>query len=189
MFRLPTALLMVLCLAGWGLAQVDQLPPSDRGPGQSQAPPRSDRDSEAGVSSSRETKIDISPPKDDAKDHPNGNTVEEAEPSDVQEMHPWNPHKAAKDIEVGDFYFRRKNYAGALSRYQEALLYKPGDAIANFRLGECYTKMEKPAEAVAHYKEYLKILPQGPLAGDAHKALQKLQAAKEPAAESAPAKP
>ena len=60
--------------------------------------------------------------------------------SDVQEMHPWDPHKAAKDVEVGDFYFKRKNYHAALERYKEALIYKPNDALANFRLAECLEK-------------------------------------------------
>ena len=63
-------------------------------------------------------------------------------------MHPWDPHKAAKDIEVGDFYFRRRNYRAALDRYREALVYKPDDAIANFRLGESFEKLDQPDEAM-----------------------------------------
>ena len=114
-------LLLVLTSAGLAAAQIDQLPQSGQAPAPSQAPPRSDH--EAGVSSSRDTKIDISPPKDDAKSHPSSDSSIADEPdddSDVQEMHPWNPHKAAKDLEVGDFYFRRKNYRAALERYREA---------------------------------------------------------------------
>ena len=42
----------------------------------------------------------------------------------MSEFHPWNPHKAAKDIEVGDYYFKRKNYRAAEDRYREALFYK-----------------------------------------------------------------
>jgi hypothetical protein len=30
----------------------------------------------------------------------------------VQESR-WNPHMAEKDVEVGDFYFKRKNYRAA----------------------------------------------------------------------------
>src|SRR6266568_3653713 len=88
----------------------------------------SDRSREAQESSSRDTRIDISPPKDDAKNHPNSKSavadLEEADrpdASDVQEFHPWNPMKALKDIEVGDFYFKRRNYRAALDRYKEAL--------------------------------------------------------------------
>jgi predicted TPR repeat methyltransferase len=91
-------------------------------------------------------------------------------------MHAWDPHKAAKDIEVGDYYFKRKNYRGALERYKDALTYKPNDAVANFRLAECEEKMNSPADAVQHYEAYLKILPHGPFAADAQKALERLKA-------------
>ena len=97
-------------------------------------------------------------------------------PDDVQECHPWDPHKAIKDIEVGDFYFKKKNYRAALDRYREALVYKPNDALANFRMGECLEKLKQPEEARVHYEQYLKILPHGPLAPEAEKALRKLGA-------------
>src|SRR5438876_1489814 len=132
-------------------------------------------------SSSKDTRIDLSPPKDDEKKHPmSGAAVSDAEEaaSDVQELHPWDPHKAAKDVEVGDFYFKRKNYRAAIERYKEALVYKPNDAIANFRLGECSEKTGNPGEAVTHYQEYLKILPHGPFAMDAQKALERLKASR-----------
>ena len=141
------------------------------------------RDREAEASSSKDTQVDLSPPKDDAKDHPmSSSAVSDVEDSasDVQEFHPWDPHKAAKDIEVGEFYFKRKNYRAALDRFKEALTYKPNDAVANFRLAECQEKMGNPAEAVTHYQEYLKILPHGPFANDAQKALERLKASAVP---------
>lgn len=139
-----------------------------------------DRDAEAGESSSRETRIDTTAPKDDAKNHPNGPRFDEpgssapASPSDVQEMHAWNPYRAVKDDEVGDFYFKQGNYKGAIARYEDALQYKEHDAMANFRLGQCYEKTDQRDLAITHYKEYLKILPQGPFAKQAKKALEKL---------------
>ena len=182
MARLIALFVLSLCLAGWAVAQVDQLPRSDKGPGKNQAPPRSDRDKEAEESSSRETKIDLSPPKDDAKKHPNsGAAVSDAEAEasgDVQEFHPWDPHKAAKNIEVGDFYFKRKNYRAALARYQDALVWKNNDAMANFRMAQCFEKLANPEEAASHYEEYLKILPHGPLSEDAQKALEKAKGEK-----------
>ena len=141
---------------------------------------KSDDGARAGEkSSSKDTRIDLSPPSDDQKNHPqSGTAMVDAEDaaSDVQEMHPWDPHKAAKDVEVGDFYFKRKNYRAALDRYKEALIYKPNDAVANFRLAECLEKNRNPIEALVHYQEYLKILPHGPLAPDAEKALERLKA-------------
>jgi len=179
MHRVISLLVLSLCLTGWAHPAQDE-----KGPGQNQAPPRSDRDKEAGESSSRETRIDLSPPKNDAKDHPNSgppisDADEENSSGDVQEFHAWNPHKALKDIEVGDFYFKRKNYHAALDRYREALVWKPSDAIANFRMAQCFEKLDSSDEAIEHYQEYLRILPRGPLAEEARKALEKLQRAEE----------
>ena len=130
-------------------------------------------------SSSKDTRIDLSPPANDAKNHPTSSVaVSDAkdEASDVKELQPWDPHKAAKNLEIGDFYYKRKNYRAALERYKEALIYKPNDAVAQFRLAESLEKTGNPGEAVTHYQEYLKILPHGPLAGDAQKALERLKA-------------
>ena len=139
------------------------------------------RNREAEESSSRDTRIDISPPKDDAKNHPGSKEAvadldvpENIDVSGVQEFHPWNPMKALKDIEVGDFYFKRKNYKAARDRYQEALYYKDGDAVASFRLAVCEEKLGEKAEARKYYEQYLKILPEGPFAKDAHASLDRM---------------
>ena len=144
-----------------------------------------DRNREAQESSSRETRIDISPPKDDAKNHPASRAAiadldvpDNPDTSGIQEFHPWNPMKALKDIEVGDYYFKRKNYKAALDRYKEALYYKDNDAVANFRLAVCQEKMGDKAEARKYYEQYLKILPEGPLAKDAHASLERLAKAR-----------
>jgi len=137
------------------------------------APPANDA-SNPNESSSRSTIIDISPPIGDAQEHPDSEVPEEL--SGTTEMHPWNPHRAEKAIEVGDFYFKdRKNYAAAESRYREALLYKPNDAVATFRLAQVLELTDRPSEARQYYQDYLKILPHGPYAADAHKALERLQ--------------
>ena len=177
MLRSIPLLALSIGFAGWGAAQQQPTP------GPNQEPPRSERNKEAGESSSRDTRIDLSPPKDDAKNHPySGAAVSDAEAEespDVQEFHSWDPHKALKDIEVGDFYLKRKNYRAALDRYQEALVWKPNDALANFRMAQCFEKLDQPEEARNHYEEYLKILPRGPLSAEAQKGLEKLRGSTE----------
>ena len=158
------------------------------------APPRSDRvnvddlEKEPGESSSKDSPIDLSPPEDDVKAHPQSSEIltdmEGSSGNGSGEIHPWNPHKAAKDIEVGDFYFKRKNYRAAGDRYREALAYKENDALATIRLAVCLEKMEQPDEALKEYEAYLKILPHGPQADEAQKATQRL---KGPAANAKPA--
>ena len=139
------------------------------------------RNREAEISSSLDTRIDISAPKDDAKNHPDSKSAvadldvgDSPDTSGVQEFHPWNPMKAAKDVEVGDFYFRRKNYRAALDRYKDALYYKDNDAVASFRLAVCQEKLGDKAGAKKYYEQYLKILPEGPFAKDAHASLDRL---------------
>jgi tetratricopeptide (TPR) repeat protein len=142
----------------------------------------SERDREAQESSSRDNRIDLSPPKDDSKKHPYSKAavadMEVDNPdSEVQEFHPWNPMKAMKDVEVGDFYFKRKNYRAALDRYKEALYYKDNDATASLRLAQCQEKLGDKAEAKKYYEQYLKILPEGESAQEAHAALERLEKA------------
>jgi tetratricopeptide (TPR) repeat protein len=152
-------------------------------------PPRSDSvdadalGDEPGQSSSKDTRIDLSPPPDDEKAHPQSSEMlmdAEAGDStaDVNEFHPWDPHKAAKNVEVGDFYFKRKNYRAAEDRYREALLYKNNDAVATFRLAVCLEKLDQPDQASKEYESYLKILPHGPQADEAQKAIERLKGPK-----------
>jgi Putative Zn-dependent protease, contains TPR repeats len=173
-------LLIAFCVATIGLggrvyARQDDSSPTSNPQDRSASTARAEEES-----SSKDTRIDLSPPVNDAKNHPmSGAAVSDAknedEPSDVKELQPWDPHKAAKNLEIGDFYYKRKNYRAALERYKEALVYKPNDAVAQYRLAESLEKTGKPEEAVNHYQEYLKILPHGPLAGDAQRALERLK--------------
>lgn len=128
-------------------------------------PPHSANDVE---SSSNDTRIDTSPPPDDAKNHPNSDV------SDIMEFHAWDPHKAQKAIEVGDYYFKRENYHAAASRYQEALNFKPKDAEATLKLAQSLEKLKMYEDARDNYVAYLKIIPKGKEADEARKALDRL---------------
>ena len=197
MIRIGIAFVSLLVVSCTLSAVAQQNTKPSRVPPPNQAPPRSDQPSSSeqkngaqpqngSGSSSKETPVDLSAPPDDAKGHPDSATaLHEAEDAaglyegdeigGVQEFKPWNPHKAAKDVEVGDFYFKRKNYRAALDRYREALYYKYNDAVATFRLGVCQEKLGEPEDARKAYEAYLKILPEGPFAGEAHQALERLK--------------
>jgi tetratricopeptide (TPR) repeat protein len=154
-------------------APPDPGPYGPAGPSATSEPPRTTPPPDApGTSTSKDDKIDISPPANDATAHPNAGL----DNPDIGEFHPFDPHRAAKDVEVGDFYFKQRNYRAAISRYREALLYKPNDAIATFSLADALEKSGDLQEAAQNYRAYLKILPNGPKAKDAHKALERLKA-------------
>jgi tetratricopeptide (TPR) repeat protein len=159
-------LVFALAAALGASAQKSQSSGADKAPA-NQAPPRSQPDDKAaprepGDSSSRDSSLGASP-----------DTVERDD--SVTELHSWDPHKAMKDVEIGDFYFKRQNYHAALSRYCEALTYKPNDAIATFRIAEALEKSGDVAGAQAYYQAYLKILPAGPFAAQSKKALDRIK--------------
>ncbi|HUQ49261.1 MAG TPA: tetratricopeptide repeat protein [Terriglobales bacterium] len=165
-------------------AKDDPVPRSDRSPASA---PDTDSDSDSkdrptpprsnDESSSRDNIIDLSPPRNDNK-RPVREYDEEEESSStgVNELKPWNPHKAEKANEVGEYYLKEKNYKAALSRFREALEYKPRDARATYRLGETLEKMGQEQESLQRYEEYLKILKNGPFAEQARKGVDRLKA-------------
>ena len=153
-----------------------QSTPHQQQPQASEPIPRSDSDQPpeappltSNESSSKQTQIDISPPKDDAAKHP------ESDVSDVTEVHAFNPHKAEKDVEVGEFYMKRKNYRAAEDRFREALIYKPGDAKATYRLAEVLDAQGRNGEATKTYEDYLKIPSNEKFAPEAKKAIARLE--------------
>src|SRR5438093_1385994 len=97
--------IVILGFASWAMAQTQQqgsdpIPRSPGSGGKAQASVHSD-----GESSSRDTIIDLSPPPNDAAKHPESSSAEVDPDSEVIEVKKWDPHRAEKDIEVGDYYF------------------------------------------------------------------------------------
>jgi tetratricopeptide (TPR) repeat protein len=182
---------IVLCLTGFTLAQSnDEEGPITRVPVDRSAPPPKDNRKQPprsdqlapDESSSKQTQIDISPPSGEEK-HPGNND------SELSEFHPWDPHKAAKCIEVGDWYFKQENYRAAMSRYQEALEWKPKDAEATYKLALVQEKSGDPTAALANYQAYLKILPNGPYAEKARKGIDRVKSKATPTAAQATPNP
>ena len=186
-FRILLLTIFCFCLFGVCVAQdapVEQVPTDKSAPPPSdnrKQPPRSDKVG-ADESSSSQTRIDVSPPNNDAKSHPEA----DLDNGDVNEFTPYDPMKAMKAVEVGDFYYKRENYSAAVSRYREALEYKPHDAEATFKLAEGLNKTGDLSGAKENYEAYLKILPNGPYAKRAKEALSKLKEV--PSAQNAAAK-
>lgn len=72
---------------------------------------------------------------------------------------PFEPPSPAKSVEIGNFYFRRHDYRGALSRYLEAVHSNPDYAPAYLALGKVYEVTGKRRAALAAYEKYLAELP------------------------------
>lgn len=123
-----------------------------------------------GQSSSKDTKIDLSPPKNEAKAYPDSGE------DDVTETRPFDPHKAQKDIEVGDYYAKRGNLKAALARYESALTFQDNNGEAIWKAALTAEKIGNRDAAAKHYRDYVAILPRGEHRAHAEKALQRLHA-------------
>ena len=79
---------------------------------------------------------------------------------------------------MGTYYFKNKNYRGAMYRFLHALDLKPGEPEAVFRLAEALNKLGKHDEASEAYQAYLENEPSGTYAKKARLALEQLRSAK-----------
>jgi tetratricopeptide (TPR) repeat protein len=92
-----------------------------------------------------------------------------------QEENEFNPLKAEKNLEVGQYYLKRGNYDAAIDRLKDALKYKSNFAAPHLYLGQAYEKKRRPEEAVHHYERYLEILPSAEDAKKVQKRIAKLK--------------
>jgi tetratricopeptide (TPR) repeat protein len=86
----------------------------------------------------------------------------------------YDPYRAAKDIEIGNFYLRKGDVDAAIDRFLDAIRHKPDFAEPCRLLGEAYEKKDEKAEALKYYREYLRIRPKAPDAGKIRKRIGKL---------------
>ncbi len=121
-----------------------------------------DDQEQQGESSSRDSQIDLNAAPANRK------------ASAAPQEYPYDPHKAAKDLEVGNYYLKQKNYRAALERFHDALLSKPNDAEATYGLAVTQEKLELWDEAYKNYSKYLEILPRGPMAAESKRAMTRL---------------
>ncbi len=104
--------------------------------------------------------------------------AQERPPKAESEERAYRPPSAEKSVEIGDFYLKKKDYPGALSRYKEAVSTDPHFAPAYLGLGRVYEKIGLKHKALEAYERYLDELPslkQADEAKNAHKAIERLQ--------------
>lgn len=147
-------------------AQPQAQQPQQQQPQEDQASPSTEQQ---GESSSKDSQIDLSGASRPNLPTPSGDDADE------KVFRPWDPHRAAKDVEVGEYYLKLKNYRAALERFNDALLYKPNDAEATFDLAVTQEKLDLFAKARQNYSKYLEIVPAGPRAKESQDALKRLE--------------
>lgn len=85
-----------------------------------------------------------------------------------------NPLEAGRNVDAGNFYFKKGNYPAAVKRFLNATCWDPSSAEAFLRLGEADEKMRKRDDERAAYEKYLELAPDAKNATDIKKKLAKL---------------
>ncbi|MGI8743840.1 MAG: tetratricopeptide repeat protein [Bryobacteraceae bacterium] len=89
---------------------------------------------------------------------------QQAEPPEEDESlqpkeYVFNPLQANKEMEIGNYYFKKHSYRAAAKRFTEATKWNPTDAAAFLRLGEADDKLKDTAAAHQAYAKYLELQP------------------------------
>jgi len=87
----------------------------------------------------------------------------------------WDPLRAEKDLEVGQYYMKRGDYDAAIDRFTDAIDAKPGYAIPFKFLGEAQEKKGTKKKAIKSYQRYLDLVPRADDADKIRKKIEKLQ--------------
>ena len=86
----------------------------------------------------------------------------------------WDPLRAEKDLEVGQYYMRKGDVDAAIDRFQDATTAKPGFAIPYRFLGEAQEKKGLKKKAIKSYQRYLDMVPHADDADKVKKKIEKL---------------
>src|SRR2546423_566612 len=86
----------------------------------------------------------------------------------------WDPLRAEKDLEVGQYYMRKGDVDAAMDRFQDATTAKPGYAIPFRYLGEAQEKKGLKKQAIKSYQRYLELYPHAEDGEKVRKKIEKL---------------
>jgi|SRR6266436_1695696 len=111
-----------------------------------------------------------SQPDEPAK--PKANKQTDTATKNAEDQPKWDPLRAEKDLEVGQYYMRIGKIDAAMDRFQDAIEAKPGYAVPFLYLGEAQEKKGMKRDAVKSYKRYLELYPH---AEDKEKILKKIE--------------
>lgn len=71
----------------------------------------------------------------------------------------WDPLRAEKDMQVGQYYMHKGDLDAAIDRFEDATTAKPGYALPFRLLGEAQEKKGLKKQAIKSYTRYLDLYP------------------------------
>jgi tetratricopeptide (TPR) repeat protein len=98
-------------------------------------------------------------PRDSKAQDPKVEEPPEEDESLAPKVYSFNPLQAAKEVRVGDYYFKTKKYKAAMLRYREATRWNANLAEAWLKLGETDEKLKDSAGAREAYAKYVELAP------------------------------
>jgi len=107
---------------------------------------------------------------------PKANKQTDTATKNAEDQPKWDPLRAEKDLEVGQYYMRIGKIDAAMDRFQDAIDAKPGYAVPFLYLGEAQEKKGMKRDAVKSYKRYLELYPHAEDKEKVQKKIDKLQA-------------
>jgi tetratricopeptide (TPR) repeat protein len=112
-------------------------------------------------------------PADPKQKSPKPNT--DTATKNAEDQPKWDPLRAEKDLEVGQYYMKRGDYDAAIDRFTDAIEAKPGYAVPFKLLGEAQEKKGVKKKAIKSYQRYLDLVPRADDAEKIRKKIEKLQ--------------
>ena len=113
-------------------------------------------------------------PPDDMRPKPAAKKNKDNATQNAPDQPTWDPLRAEKDLEVGQFYLKKGDLDAAIDRFQDAILAKPGYAIPFRYLGEAQEKSGLKKQAVKSFQRYLDLYPHAEDADKVRKKIDKL---------------
>jgi tetratricopeptide (TPR) repeat protein len=100
-----------------------------------------------------------SPPNNDLKPKSPAKQKKDTATRNAPDQPAWDPLRAEKDLEVGQYYMKKGDVDAAIDRFQDATTAKPGYAIPFRFLAEAQEKKGLKKQAIKSYQRYLDLYP------------------------------
>jgi len=113
-------------------------------------------------------------PPDDMKPKSTGKQKKDSATQNAPDQPAWDPLRAEKDLEVGQYYMKKGDLDAAIDRFQDATTAKPGYAIPFRFLAEAQEKKGLKKQAIKSYQRYLDLYPHAEDGGKVRKKIDKL---------------
>ena len=98
-------------------------------------------------------------PNDDMKPKSSSKQKKDSATRNAPDQPAWDPLRAEKDLEVGQYYMKKGDVDAAIDRFQDATTAKPGYAVPFRFLGEAQEKKGLKKQAIKSYQRYLDLYP------------------------------